>query len=353
MLKKTSFNFPFILEILIWIFYVAFYKYSYFLESVHLPRIPNNDFPYLEICLYAICITLCLVPYYRWAVPKLLQQKRYGWLFILTAFVFVFLMPYLQNVIAWVFEIVTRGWAVHPFFDHQFNGFFLDWNLILTDSIAFLCISFSRFSYQSEQLRHQIEMDHLQLQLSQLKSQLQPHFLFNTLNSLYGMSLTGSKETPRFILLLSQMMQYILYDCNNEKVTLKEELIFLQGYFEIEQKKFPGAKIYLEIADDLPDITVPPLLYLPLVENSFKHGRHRFEDGAGVVGRVAFYHKTLSFSIANERVLVAPVPHQSYRGGIGLSNIRQRLELYYPKNYVLSIDDKTDKYVVNLDINLT
>jgi hypothetical protein len=351
-LKRSIFNFPVAFEILIWIFYVTFYKYSYFLELHNLPRIPNNDFPYLQLCAFAICLTLGLVPYYRWAVPKLLQRKWYGWLLLLSVVYFIFVMPMYHQLLAKLFAMATEGMVVNAFFLPYLDHVYIDWNLIMTDSLAFLGIAFCQFSFRSEQLRHEIETDHLQLQLSQLKAQLQPHFLFNTLNSLYGMSLTGSKETPRFILLLSQMMQYVLYDCNNEKVTLKEELDFLQGYFEIEQKKFPLAKIQLEVPADLPDIEIPPLLYLPLVENSFKYGLHRLEDHVGVKAAITFNEKQLTFNIENECLPVNANEVKNNRGGIGLSNIKKRLSLYYPDRYQLEHGEKAGKYLVTLTIEL-
>lgn len=337
------------LEILIWVFYVMLYKYSYLLEISNLPHIPDNDFPYPILCLFGICTTLFLIPYYRWAVPKLLGFKKFGWLFVLTIVYFIFLSPAFYILVAFLFEQLTTGTPVHKFFMMQYGRFFLDWNMITTDTIAFLCISFSRFSYQNEVLRHKIETDHLQLQLNMLKAQLQPHFLFNTLNSLYGMSLTGSKETPRFILLLSQMMQYILYDCNQENVSLSEEVNFLKGYFEIEQKKFPNASIIFKVPELLPDLKIPPLLFLPLVENSFKHGRHKLENDAGIYAELSFEKNKLQFNIENDLLPVYEL-RTNKPGGIGLVNIKKRLELYYPNQNKLSLQEIDQKYIANLTI---
>lgn len=253
--------------------------------------------------------------------------------------------------LSWIFKQFTVGDPVYAYFDRQYSGFFLDWNLIMTDSIAFLSIAFSRFSYENEAMRHKVETDHLQLQLSLLKAQLQPHFLFNTLNSLYGMSLTQSKDTPRFILLLSQMMQYILYDGNQEEVNLEEEVNFLKGYFEIEQKKFPDANIQFDVPHDIPNWKMPPLLFLPLVENAFKHGRHKLENKAGVRASLQIEKDVLSFYIENEMLPVQPL--KSGRGGIGLVNIKKRLELYYDGKNQLEITETNGIYRVNLSIKVT
>ena len=252
--------------------------------------------------------------------------------------------------VSWVFAKFTTDMPSHRFFVIGYIGFYMDWNMILTDAIAFLCIAFSRFSYTNEVQRHKAETDHLHLQLNLLKNQLQPHFLFNTLNSLYGMSLTGSKDTSRFILLLSQMMQYILYDCDQEEVGLREEVDFLQGYFELEQKKFPNAKIVFETPPVIPPLKIPALLFLPLVENSFKHGKHKLENDAGVFAKLLFEEGTMIFKIENEMLPTISLSQKNNRGGIGLSNTKKRLELYYPNKYQLLLTEKDNKFIVELRI---
>jgi len=349
-IKKPVFTFPLVFEALIWLLYVALYKYSFYLQKAALPRILNNDFPYLQVCIYGICSTLILIPYYRWAIPALMQRKRYLLVVVVTLVCFILVIPYNNYAISWLGAKLTEGQTVHQFFKHSTQYWELD--LLLTDFIAFFCIALARFSYQNEVQRHKVETDHLQLQLTMLKTQLQPHFLFNTLNSLYGMSLTGSKETPRFILLLSQMMQYILYDCDQEEVTLEDETNFLKGYFELEQKKFPKAAISLETETINGAIKIPPLLFLPLVENSFKHGRHKLEDKAGVTAVLILSGNKLTFTIKNDKLDPAPPGLKKKPGGIGLVNIRKRLDLYYPDKYKLTINEINNQYIVEVIINL-
>ncbi|RZJ90584.1 MAG: hypothetical protein EOO20_07710 [Chryseobacterium sp.] len=351
MIRKPTLNFPFFFEILIWLCYVGLYKYSYFTDQSGLTSDYDQNFPFLEFCLYGILSSIYLIPYYRWVVPKLLLLKKYGWLVVVTLAYFLLLSTWNNIAVAWIFEKFTFGLSVHRFFVIKSAGFYMDWNLILTDFIAFLAVAFSRFSFQNEQLRHQIQTDHLHLQLNMLKTQLQPHFLFNTLNSLYGMSLTGSKETSRFILLLSQMMQYILYDCDRDEIALDEEMSFLKGYFEIEQNKFPNAMIVLKLPEHIPPIKIPPLLFLPLVENSFKHGKHRLEDLAKVSAELFIDDQKIVFSITNDLLQIDQLNIKDKRGGIGLANIKQRLKLYYPDRNQLLISTSNLIYKVELIIH--
>jgi len=349
--KKIKFTFPVGFEILIWLVYVGMYKYSYHLDKANLPKDYTANFPYLQILGYSICTTLYLIPYYRWAVPRLLEKKWYWLLFGITFVLFGLVSQFNDLAFTWLFALMTKGLLVNQYFTNRSLHGILDFNLMLTDLLAFFCIAFARFSYQNEVKRHQVETDHLQLQLGMLKAQLQPHFLFNTLNGLYALSLTGSKDTPRFILLLSQMMQYILYDCDKERVPLQDEITFLQGYFELEQKKFPEARITFIISETFENMEIPPLLFLPLVENSFKHGKHKLQDEATVEATLTVTDKNLQFSVMNDKLGQGENKPQQKHMGIGLSNIKQRLELYYPKAHEIILDDNADTYIATVNIN--
>ncbi len=352
MQKKDSFNFPLVFEVIIWIFYVSLYKYSYLVDHAGLPRIRTAVFPYPEIALYAILSTLYLVPYYRWLVPKMLYLKYYVILFLATIIVFVLLAPYNNIAISSLFYQFNSNSLVSSFFEKESAGFFLDLNLIMTDLIAFLSIAFARFSYQKELERHRLESDHLNLKLSILKNQLQPHFLFNNLNSLYGISLKNSKETPRFILLLSNMMQYILYECDQPMVSLSGELSFMHDYFELEQKKYPDALISFNVIKNSQEFQILPMLILPLIENSFKHGKHKVDNDSSVVAELSIDNDKLEFWIKNDKLSKSWLRNEIVHGGIGLVNIKKRLALYYPGRHELLLTDEEEFYVAKLTIEI-
>ncbi len=212
-------------------------------------------------------------------------------------------------------------------------------------------MAFVRIAFEQEYRRRHLEKDHLALQMEQLKAQLQPHFLFNTLNSIYGLSLAGSPETPRFILLLSELMRYVLYDSGKAQIPLPEEVEFLENYFELEQRKYAGARVEFRAVGDTAGVLVPPLL-LPLVENSFKHGRHHFSDAATVQATLTATPGRLHFLIENDLLPEAPASSPKRSGGIGLQNIRQRLQLYYPNAHELRLTEHHGRYCAELTLEL-
>ncbi|WP_052732439.1 sensor histidine kinase [Hymenobacter terrenus] len=356
-------RFPLLFEILIWVLYVGLYKYGYYLEeaaALHKPA-GRLNFPYPQLILFALLATLYVLPFYRLLVPRLLRQRRYALLLLISVLYLWWGIKVNTGLAAVLFAPV----AAPPVLADFYQRFLVDWHqllhvrqpylqLLFTDALAFGCVAFAQFAFANEQRQRLLERDHLALQLEQLKSQLQPHFLFNTLNSIYGLSLAGSPETPRFVLLLSELMRYVLYDSGREYIALPEEITFLENYFEMEQRKYAGARITFTAsgASDTP-LQVPPLLLLPLVENSFKHGRHHYSDDASVTATLRATPGRLHFVIENDLLPEAPAPSQRRSGGIGLANIYQRLKLYYPNAHELLLTERDGRYRAELTLHVS
>ena len=356
-------RFPLLFEILVWALYVGLYKYSFYLaEAAHQHRPAPANFPYPQLMLFALLATLYVLPWYRWLVPRLLRQRRYALLSV-SSLLYLWWGIKLNS---WLAGLLFSPMAVPPELV-DFYHFYAALTpaqllgvqnpvlaLLLTDMLAFGCVAFVRVAFEQEMRRRLLERDHLALQLAQLKSQLQPHFLFNTLNSIYGLNLAGSPETPRFILLLSELMRYVLYDSGKEYIALPEEITFLENYFEMEQRKYAGARIKLTTTGEVAGLQVPPLLLLPLVENSFKHGRHHFSDKANVEAVLTATPGRLHFVIENDMLPEAPAPAPGSKrsGGIGLVNIRQRLQLYYPNAHELVLSEQDGRYRAELTLQV-
>ncbi|GAA4056114.1 histidine kinase [Hymenobacter glaciei] len=359
-------RFPLIFEILVWSLYVGLYKYGVYLEeAAHLHRPARTSFPYPQLILFALLATAYVLPWYRWLVPRLLRQQRYG-LLAVGSLLYLWWGIKLNICLASLLFLPVAAPPALVDFYHFYASLkpaqLLGVQnpvlpLLLTDMLAFGCVAFVRVAFEQEMRRRLLERDHLALQLAQLKSQLQPHFLFNTLNSIYGLSLAGSPETPRFILLLSELMRYVLYDSGREYIALPEEITFLENYFEMEQRKYAGASITFATvgAADAATLQVPPLLLLPLVENSFKHGRHHFSDKASVTAVLTAKPGQLHFLVENDLLpaMSAATPGARRSGGIGLVNIRQRLQLYYPNAHELVLTEQDGKYRAELTLHVS
>lgn len=196
-----------------------------------------------------------------------------------------------------------------------------------------------------QQLKH----EYAQAKLALLRSQLDPHFFFNTLNNLYGLSVEGSKQTPGVILKLADMMRYTLYEGSAERVPLHRELAYLRQYIALHQLRYQKeVKIDLEVDVGEHQYEIPPLLLIVLLENAFKHGVERMLDRAFLRIDLAVNQKELVYTVENNFD-----PDEDVRtSGIGLSNLRKRLDLLYPATHQLNIQKQEDIFFAQLKLKL-
>lgn len=347
-------------ELLVWGVYVSLYKYGMTLDSHSLPAHPRMNFPFPQLILYSIATTLYVIPMYRLLGPWCLRKKKYMLLGIISIFYFILFMKWCNWAVTHVFLALNRDSPLQDFYSWQARWY--DRSLFsaglhgsehLIDPLVFFSIMFMRWAFENERRRHDLEKDHLVLQLDTLKAQLHPHFLFNTLNSIYGMSLVGDKQTSAFILRLSDMLRYILYDCQGNQVSLDKDLSFLANYLEMERKRYPHADIVFETsAPDAEKVTIAPLLLIPFLENSFKHGSQRVTDSGFIRGRVGVAGGRFHFTLSNSVLVSTPGQKKVPYGGVGIGNVRKRLALYYPHRHKLQIVEEGDMYMVDLKITL-
>lgn len=198
-----------------------------------------------------------------------------------------------------------------------------------------------------------LEKEKTAAELQALKSQVNPHFLFNSLNNIYSLSLDGSPQTPEVILRLSDLMRYMIYESNEPEVPLKKELTCIRNYIELQKiRSGKEASISYDFTGKIEDQKIAPLLFLPFIENGFKHGVKAETTGGFINIRISLNDKDLYFSVENNKGQVDEVENEQGRG-IGLQNAKRRLELIYPDKHVLEIDDREDIYTVKLKIVLS
>ena len=197
----------------------------------------------------------------------------------------------------------------------------------------------------------QIEKHALERQLQYLKYQVNPHFFMNTLNNIHALVDIDPERAKASIVELSKLMRYVLYEGNNRLTPLSREVQFLRNYVQLMSMRYTGnVSISLDVPDVLPDSMLPPLLLVIFVENAFKHGIS-YRTKSFVEISLQPHGNRLLFSCRNSR---PEIKHdENMKGGVGLSNVRRRLDLLFPGNYTLDIKEQEDTYTVHLDIPLT
>ncbi len=191
------------------------------------------------------------------------------------------------------------------------------------------------------------ELQFKKQQLDYLKMQIHPHFLFNTLNTLYGFALQKSNQTPEMILKLSNLLDYLLYQTDKPVVLLVDELQHIEDYIALEKMRFNNTlQVNLDVDIANESVTIPPMLLLPFVENSFKHGA--IVDGKLKIDiELKAATERINFRTINSKKSVLDV-----QNGIGLDNIKKRLLLLYPNRHDLNIEVESDMFTIELTLNL-
>ncbi len=202
--------------------------------------------------------------------------------------------------------------------------------------------------YVQEKERKEMEKQQLISELSFLKSQVNPHFLFNSLNGIYALAIKKSDKTPEAVLQLSDLMRHMLYESDKEKVALEKEVEYLKNYIQLQQLRLPPkVQVNFQVEGELQGKTIAPMLFIPFVENAFKHGVDN--RGGNIQIKMLVKGNTLSFDMINR---ISQAQNKDAVSGIGLANVRKRLDLLYPNRYKLEYKETNGNFVVHLHLVL-
>ncbi|MCX6271402.1 MAG: histidine kinase [Bacteroidetes bacterium] len=204
--------------------------------------------------------------------------------------------------------------------------------------------------FSTQKIKTELMAQKQNSELALLRTQINPHFLFNTLNNLYSLVYKKSEEAPSVVMKLAEIMRYMLYDANAEKVMLEKEISYLQSFIELQQLRLKTHNfISLDIRGDVNGKLIPPMLLIPFVENAFKHGKKDVTP-PGIMISLSVEGNSLEFTISNYCSTNPGSPKDSYQG-IGLQNVARRLQLMYPDKHQLTITPCGDKFQVTLHIS--
>jgi len=328
--------------IAVWFFFVYFFSYNSN-DSIYITWFSSWLLPITMVTTYVVVYLL---------IPKYLLTKKY-WTFALYSFYTLIFSSYTIVLVIFGSLIFLSRFNIATMPPMSKNYVFI---LILVYLIVGIVCFVNLLSYnfktisRNKELQNKILATQLQLkeqELHYLKMQIHPHFLFNTLNTIYGFALKQSKHTPEIVLKLSNLLDYILYQVNKPKVSLKEEVLHIKEYIELEKIRFQDTlKVSFSATEINEEMQIAPMLLIPFVENAFKHGN--LSDGfLRVEIDVVVSDKQLDFSIRNTFL---NHDQKNEKSGIGLENIRKRLELHYSNNYRLEKENKDNWYSVHLSI---
>ena len=277
--------------------------------------------------LYVFYSHFLLLTLYLGKNKKKAYFLRLAGIVLTSPVLYIFLHPGRPNTFEIIFTIVL------PFL-------FLSWLARVTENLVLNKIK-----------KEQLEKQAVQTELSYLKSQINPHFLFNTLNNIHTLAYKQAATAPEAILRLSSLMRYMIYESNAHTVPLTREITYINDYIELQQLRYKKAPVVeLEVTGDINACFIAPLLFIHFLENAYKHSPARLEPG-DIRVKLEVKENSLNFCIQNPlatrqgsgNTLEEP-------GGIGLPNIRKRLQLLYPDKHTLETNSAGDRYSVRLEI---
>jgi hypothetical protein len=292
-------------------------------------------------------------PIMYWFIPRyLLQQKYLSFAFVLIGWA----------VFGWFLNYLFRANVLNPFRNYMHMaatpgsqvGNPNPWapgSYFTMNTMAGFCSMIVLFKYWMKKQRDwmQAEKEKITAELQLLKAQVHPHFLFNTLNNIYSFSLENSPKTSQLILKLSSLLSYILYDCKTDEVLLEKEITVMKDYIDLEKERYANRlEVSLNIEGDIKDKLIAPLLLLPFLENAFKHGTSEQLDKPWLSMDLAVKQNLLICKIVNSKNDNLAISEN----GIGINNVKKRLNFLYPQKHELKTETDKDFFVVSLRLEL-
>jgi LytS/YehU family sensor histidine kinase len=250
------------------------------------------------------------------------------------------------------YTILFDSWIDYIFSGYYFIAYYGFFDISLYFVIYIFVTSLLRLARGWFHLQ-EIEKEKTLAELKALKSQVNPHFLFNSLNSIYSLARKNAPQVPEKIIQLSDLMRHVIYNSDVEFILLSKEIEMVRNYIELQNlRTSEHEKINLEVVGDIEEKKVAPLIFLPFVENSFKYGLKSGAENAFVNIELEVSGNKLSFEIENSKGKSLETEHFENKG-IGIENVKKRLDLIYPGAYSLNISDdgKTYKILLQIQIN--
>lgn len=313
----------------------------------------GEAFVYRAVGMPVKIVATYLLIYFQ--IPRLLQKKKYIQ-FAVSLVISILLFTMLARIInIHIAERLTDpqmpreslGQIIRQF-EYTVLGYL---GRVYAVSFPFLFVKMIKDRGVEKQKIERLKQEKATAELSFLKAQIHPHFLFNTLNNLYALTLDKSDEAPEVVAKLAEILDYMLYQGRADKVSINQEITLLEHYTALEKLRY-GDRLRLDFTHsvDDPQTLIAPLILISIVENAFKHGASSVVGPAVVAISLKIKNGSLHFRVLNTKSSTAQNDEMDYRKGIGVQNAKRQLDLVYPNRYEWQIDEQDETYEVNLSL---
>lgn len=299
-----------------------------------------NPFFLRDIVVYSLLLAYFYLNYY-FLIPQFYFRKDYLIFFGLQLFLFV-------TIVGVAYAVVFMQPPTHgPFGNHAGQNLLFEASHVF---FHFVAVAFISLTLRINQQLQKSRRERINAELAYLKAQINPHFLFNTLNTIYSLSIQKADDTPDAVLKLSGLMRYVMHDAHNDIVPLSAEVTYLRDYIDLHKLRL-GDTVQLEygFSGDFDQFNIAPLLLVPLVENAFKYGVNP-DKKSEIAISLCIEDETLYLRVFNFKVTL--LNHDESRERIGLGNTISRLNLLYAGKHKLVINESEQQYEVLLNIEL-
>jgi two-component system LytT family sensor kinase len=309
----------------------------------------SNFLPFNVALMFAgVNMILGMAAFYLnslWIFPNFFEKRR----FVLYLVLNVVLLGMLSHIFFMADAYIFVNYTTKPFPDHlpRMIPYFRIFSMLIFIVFISLIFSLIRKVQDQEGKEKQLSKEKSDTEIQLLKAQINPHFIFNSMNNIYSLAYSKSDQAPEAILKLSEMLRYVYYDCNRDEVTLGAELEYIRNYMAFQQMKSPHEQSIVLEADGIDEnFRIAPMLFIPFVENSFKYSKIEELQDARVEIKLTTEDNKLCFRITNTH----PENGKSPGSGMGIENVRSRLELTYPGTSSLEFKDENSSFEVVMKI---
>ncbi|MBI9067488.1 MAG: histidine kinase [Salinivirgaceae bacterium] len=321
-----------------WLFFLFYYKrYS-----------EINSYTIIASLVNLVVAMTTVYAFNYYLIPKYLLKRKHK-KFIAFSIIAIILSIYLQLLLT-VFLIIKLLLTERTLFPKMIDVVMLFFNLFFIVFIAISVKFYKRWS-EKENEEQRVQKEKVEVELQMLKTQINPHFLFNTLNSIYVLAMKKSALTADTVLKLSDILDYILYKINTPKISLSNEIEIIKNYIELEKIRYTDRVVIdFNINVKSKNIQIPPMLIIPFIENAFKHGVAKSLEKSWIKIDIAEKEKVLNIDVSNSKKNTS-TPEKS--GGIGLANVKKRLDIFYHESYSLDKQETNNRFDIKLALPIT